>query len=165
MEEKLSYHVVITTHNSRTSQRMIKYRVQKGPAINFSLQEEIRLMQIIKDIVHKYEIEMVSCNVCKDHLHFLLFCKKHELPDKVKTLKSLSSKNFSPGVTLWSQKYFSVCCITFNFYNNIIFTGLEWNTKHFKNAISYIQNNRNKHDLIDSIELKEIINSCIIKRG
>jgi len=67
----------------------------------------------------------------------------------------------------FGRKFFLVFVVLhLIFYNNIIFTGLEWNTKHFNNAISYIQNNRNKHDLIDSIELKEIINSfCIIKRG
>jgi REP element-mobilizing transposase RayT len=157
MEEKLSYHVVFTTHNSRTSQRMTMYRVEKGPAIILDLDQEIKLTSIFKDIVLKYEIELVSYNICQDHVHLIVFCSEVKLPKIVRLLKSISAKRFE-GKKLWSQKYFGVDCVTFDFNSTISIEGLDWNSKHLNNAITYVQGNRIKHGLIDSQKLKDIIN-------
>ena len=163
--EKLSYHVVFTTHNSRTSQRMIKYKVLKGPPVNLILEEEIRLTEILKSIVLEYHIEILSFNICKDHVHLLLSCTDEEVPVFARILKSISSKKFSFGKTLWSQKFYGVCCDTFDFITWTRFNCLSWNTSYFTNTVAYIQNNRNKHSLVDDRGLAELINSfCVIQR-
>ena len=165
MEEKLSYHVVFTTHNSRTSKRMIKYKVKKGPPLILNYLEELQLTKIIKYIVQKYKIHIDSYNICKDHMHLLLFCTEEKLPKVVRILKSVSSLLLFPNEPLWSQKFFSLDCNTFDFCSSIDMAGFDRNSRHYTNAIAYIQRNRIKHGLFDCLELKEIINSfCAIKR-
>lgn len=41
------YHVVLTTHNSRTSSRMIKHGIFAGPALLLNLEQEILLTRYV----------------------------------------------------------------------------------------------------------------------
>ena len=144
---------------------MIKYKVAKGPPVHLVLHEEIKLTRIIKFIVLKYEIDVLSYNICKDHVHLLLSCTEENVPIFARIIKSISSKKFSPGKTLWSQKFFGVNCDTFEFITWSGYNYLSWNTSYFTNTVAYIQNNRNKHRLVDDDVLRDLINSfCRIKR-
>jgi len=114
----LSYHIVFTTHNSRTSSRMIKYNVRKGPERRLSLEEEIILTNIIGKTIIKNQWRCIAYNICNDHVHLILVCEQDSLTKIVQKLKSISSKLFHrhPAVSkrvtalhnnhLWSQKFF-----------------------------------------------------------
>ena len=173
--ELFGYHIVLTTHNSRTSSRMMKYKVDKGPARLLTLAEEIILTDIFRQLIQDNNYRCVAYNTCRDHIHMLLVCPHHDLTKIVQKLKSISSKFFhrhpdiSPTMTsmhnnsLWSQKFFraqldewTLAKIKSDHYGEI------YTSSYLHRAILYIANNRRKHGLPDSNELQEIINSFVI---
>lgn len=93
-QEKKAFHVVLTTHNSRTSQRMQKLGIAPGPVVEFDLKEEIELTKIIGNIITESGFECLGFNVCKDHVHMILVCTEKELSSTVQKIKSISSKLF-----------------------------------------------------------------------
>ncbi len=104
LKEKQAFHLVLTTHNSRTSQRMIDYNVQKGDPIELNLEEEIALTKIFADLIAENGYHCLAYNVCKDHVHLVLVCEAGELTEIIKILKGKSaylfrkqlSKGFQP---------------------------------------------------------------------
>jgi len=81
---KHAFHLVFTTHNSRTSQRMIDYKVKKGPALELNLVEEIELTKIFKNIIIENNYNCIAYNICKDHVHLILVCEEDTLTQIVK---------------------------------------------------------------------------------
>ncbi len=75
-KDKQGFHVVLTTHNSRTSQRMIQLGICKGKPIYLSLEEEIALTEIIGNIIKENGYLCLEYNICKDHVHLLLVCEQ-----------------------------------------------------------------------------------------
>jgi hypothetical protein len=59
-EELQGFHVVLTTHNSRTSRRMIRYNVRRGPPVQLELGEEILLTRIIRDIIKENGYQILA---------------------------------------------------------------------------------------------------------
>src|SRR5690606_36628460 len=98
-KEKLGYHVVWTTHNSRTSPRMIKYNVQKGDPIELNLPEEISLTKIIGKIIVENGYNCLAYNICTDHVHMILVCEGNELDGIMQKMKSISSKEVHRLIT------------------------------------------------------------------
>ena len=91
LKDKRAFHIVLTTHNSRTSQRMIKYNVQKGEPLNFNLEQEILMTEIISSIIKEKGYYCLEYNICKDHVHLVMVCEAEELTDIVKTIKGKSA--------------------------------------------------------------------------
>jgi len=116
--ELYGFHILLTTHNSRTSQRMITYEVIKGPPRILSLKEEIVLTQIIRDIIIQNEYRCIAYSICKDQVQFILLCNINSINHIIQKIKSVSSKLFqrNPSVNLlttrahsnrlWSQKFY-----------------------------------------------------------
>ncbi len=169
-----AHHIVLTTHNSRTSQRMIKYKVRKGPARELDLKEEIILTSIIATIVQENQYRCISYNICRDHVHMILLCSDIELTLIIQKLKSISSKLFHrhPEVSksttalhknkLWSQKFFYVSLNEFNLATLSRIPGAIYHSSHLTNAINYINRNREKHKLPESIALQRIIDKFVM---
>jgi REP element-mobilizing transposase RayT len=80
------WHITLVTHNSRVSERMIKYNVKKGMGVWFDERAECVMTQIISDIVKTRQYNVYAYNICKDHVHMLLECEKEKLTDAVKTI-------------------------------------------------------------------------------
>jgi REP element-mobilizing transposase RayT len=150
--------------------------------IPLSEKEEMAITQAIADIIKKDNLYCLAYNICSDHVHILLVCKENELSTIVKKLKSMSArmcnimikktipstsinketiqdnkiptngkskKTLKTQFSIWAQKYSSVCI---------------YNKRQLFNVISYINNNRIKHKLIDnSKEIQSIINTMICK--
>ena len=95
LKDKQGYHVVLTTHNSRTSRRMIKYKVRKGPPVEMDLDKEIILTEIMGDLFRDNGWYCLAYNVCKDHVHLVVVCTPEELVPMIQKLKSISSKLFN----------------------------------------------------------------------
>ena len=90
--DKQAFHVVLTTHNSRTSQRMSNYNVKTGTPIELNLKQAIKLTQIIGDIIKEQGYHCLAYNVCKDHVHLILVSDAIDLSKQVKRIKSVSSR-------------------------------------------------------------------------
>ncbi|MFM7014712.1 MAG: hypothetical protein ACKOX3_00140 [Bacteroidota bacterium] len=58
-----AFHCVLTTHNSRTSARMKKYNVRKGPSLRLTITEEIALKRIIGNIIRENGYRCISFNI------------------------------------------------------------------------------------------------------
>lgn len=172
--ELLGYHVVLTMHNSRTSGRMIKYKISKGPARILTLKEELILTEIIGRIILDNCYRCVAYNICRDHVHMILVCERVALSKIIQKLKSISSKLFHrhPEVStdltsfhnnrLWSQKFFRASLDEWTLAKLSNFPGEIYQSSYLANAMVYIQNNRHKHQLEISEELNNIIRGFII---
>ena len=91
-KEKQAFHVVLTTHNSRTSQRMTKLGIQKGEPLELNIEQEIAITEIIGETIKEKGYNCLAYNVCKDHVHMILVCEYEELIRIVQRIKSGSSK-------------------------------------------------------------------------
>ena len=94
-------------------------------------------MQTIAKIIADNKYKVLAYNFCKDHLHFLVACKKEELPKIMQKIKGITSlernRKFNPtDRQLWQQKYFEK---------------VVYNDEYLENTIHYILNNRKKHGL------------------
>ena len=88
------FHCVLTTHNSRTSQRMRERGIRPGPALLLILDHEILLTQCIADVINESGFRCIAYNVCKDHVHMIIVCQHIQLTNIMQKIKSVSSKNF-----------------------------------------------------------------------
>ncbi|MEZ4916031.1 MAG: TaqI-like C-terminal specificity domain-containing protein, partial [Chitinophagales bacterium] len=158
-----AFHVVLTTHNSRTSQRMIDYNVKKGPPLELKLKEEIALTQYIGEVIKEKGYCCMAYNICKDHVHLILVCEAEQLAEQVKTIKGKSSylfqsNGFKPiGESLWSQKFFAADLDVWKLWTADNAKGYGANDQHIDRAVHYINHNREKHQLPESKELEKVI--------
>ncbi len=148
------YHITWVTHNSRTSQRMIEYKVKKGEPILLSEQQEIEITSYILQIIKEDNLKIFAYNICKDHIHILLLCEENKRDNIVRKLKGKSTQfykknnNIQDKFSLWAQKY------------NCSY--LEDNEEKLLNTIAYINNNREKHRLTINNGLQPIVQEMTI---
>ncbi len=184
-KDKQGFHIVFTTHNSRTSQRMIKYKIKKGPPINLNLTQEIELTKIIGDIILESEFNCISYNVCKDHVHMILVCEHKELSKQVQKIKAISSKLIKPFLAhgapikhvplepthrkgskqytpFWSQKFFYADLDVWQLATLSRIPSFIYRDSYLDNALRYIRNNRFKHKLPKSEALQKQIDRFLI---
>ena len=88
------FHVVLTTHNSRTSQRMRDRGIRPGPALLLPLDHEILLTQCIADVILESGFRCISYNICRDHVHMIIVCQHVQLVKVMQKIKSVLSKKF-----------------------------------------------------------------------
>ena len=157
-KNKKAFHITTAIHDSRTSQRMIAYKVRQRrnngacPFANptpLTAEDEFVITQTIAEIVKEDKLNVLAYNIGYDHLHILLVCENDELDKIVGKLKSMSARacNINRGVTipqgkregrgetqvpLWTQKF---GCSEIK------------DETHLYNTINYIRNNRIKHEL------------------
>ncbi|MDA3871827.1 MAG: Eco57I restriction-modification methylase domain-containing protein, partial [Candidatus Marinimicrobia bacterium] len=149
-KEKKAHHITWVTHNSRTSQRMIDNKVQKGDAVWLNEKTELNITETINNIVAEDKLNVLAYNICGDHVHILLVCEDDEIANIVRKLKGKSSQKLKEYLqipkeeqfTLWAQKYS-------NTYID--------NEKKLWNTIEYIKTNRIKHELAINNGLQSII--------
>lgn len=167
-----AYHITTALHDSRTSQRMIDYKVRKhrdlgtNPLPNYaklSTKEEIGITEEIIAISQDKQLKIMAYNICGDHIHLLLVCDKEELSTIVKYIKGRtarahnSNKGINPlvqkenekSVSLWTQKY---GCKEIK------------DDAQLHNTISYIKTNRTKHELPNNKELQSLVNNPILNQ-
>jgi len=154
-KNKQAFHITTAIHDSRTSERMVAYKVRQrrfngtmpDPQI-YPLDEEDELIitKTILEIVKEDKLNVLAYNICMDHLHILLVCKEEELDKIVGKIKGRTARacNLNKGINplvkedgersvpLWTQKFGT---------KEII------DEEQLYNTIEYIQNNRIKHEL------------------
>ncbi len=154
-KDKKAFHITTATHDSRTSQRMIDYKVRelrdngtrpKAEPIWLEKEDELLITQTVAEIIKEDELNVMAYNICGDHLHLLLVCEEEEVARIVGKIKGKTSriynsiKGINPlvqdgeekSVPLWTQKY---GCKEITTEEQL------WNT------VEYIRNNREKHKL------------------
>ena len=154
-KNKKAWHITTAIHDSRTSQRMIDYKVREKrdlgtnplPTITYlEPEDEAVITETIAEIVKEKKLNLLQYNICKDHMHLVLVCEEDELATIMQHIKGKtarkhnSNKGINPlvqkenekSVPLWTQKY---GC-------NEITTPLQ-----LQNTIEYVKNNRTKHSL------------------
>ncbi len=158
-QHKKAYHITTAIHDSRTSKRMVKYKVRErrdlgtNPypnVIYFTPESDFIISKTISKIVKEDHLNLLAYNICADHIHLVLVCDIEEIPaimQKIKGrtafvynneqhngtyngLKPIDKKKNKP---LWQQKYSPPKEIT--------------TEEQLYNTIKYVQTNRNKHEL------------------
>ena len=136
-KEVKAYHITFAIHNSRVSERMITYKVNKGEVLNLSEEDELFITKSIGEVILKNDIKCLAYNISRDHVHILLVCEDKELPEFIRKIKGKSSQKFKEYLNipkeevfhLWAQKY----------------DAKEIDSdKRLYNTIEYINNNRIK---------------------
>jgi REP element-mobilizing transposase RayT len=113
-KDKKAFHITTATHDSRTSQRMIDYKVRelrdnglrpKAEPIWLEPEDEILITNILSEIIKEDELNVMAYNICGDHLHLLLVCEEEEVSKIVGKIKAITSKeyNIARGITIREQ--------------------------------------------------------------
>jgi len=134
------WHITWVTHNSRISERMVKFKAVRGEPVILDEVAECFVTEIISEIVCEYKYKIFAYNICRDHIHLILKSPEERIPETVKTIKSLSALRYKektdiPGdgpFRFWAQKY------------------NKWrieSAEQLKNTVQYIIYNRMKHKL------------------
>jgi REP element-mobilizing transposase RayT len=150
------FHITWVTHNARTSERMIQYRIKKGEVFWLNPDDEIKITEMIRDIVQEKRYKVYAYNICGDHVHMLIEAKEDEISRMMRTIKGKSSQQFKNALQipsdepfrLWAQKY----------HKKLIES-----EEQFSHVIHYIENNRYKHELSGNPELEKLITEIIGK--
>ncbi|HPO49183.1 MAG TPA: TaqI-like C-terminal specificity domain-containing protein, partial [Spirochaetota bacterium] len=144
------FHITWVTHNSRASERMVEYKVKTGESFIFTDEEEIKITEIIKDIVQEEKYKILAYNICKDHIHLLLVCELSELSNIVKVIKGKSSVLFKKYLNIPNNEEFHLWAQKFD-------TGEIKDDNRLSNTINYIESNRIKHQLSENKGLKPLV--------
>ncbi|MDR2917397.1 MAG: Eco57I restriction-modification methylase domain-containing protein [Tannerella sp.] len=152
---KKAFHITTALHDSRTSQRMIDFKVRER-RFNGTLPEpqvypldasdELVITQTVAGIVTADRLNVLVYNICCDHLHLLLVCEADEVERIVGKIKGRTAREYNlnkginplvkekgeRSVPLWTQKF---GCREIE------------SEEQLHNTIEYIRNNRIKHGL------------------
>ena len=146
-KNKKAWHVTWVTHDTRTSARMIKYKVKErrangemhiDRAIYLDDKDALKVTEIISHIVIEEKYNCLAYNINEDHVHMLLVCDESELTDIVRKLKGKSAQKFKEHLGLAKGETFNLWAQKFN-------RKLITSEKQLANTIKYITNNREKH--------------------
>ena len=114
-KQKKPFHITTAIHDSRTSQRMIDYKVRENRALGtmpepqiipLTEDEETIIVEKIAEIVTKDNLSVMAFNVCKDHMHLVLVCEEEEVSKIVQKIKAITARavNIHRGVTITKQE-------------------------------------------------------------
>jgi REP element-mobilizing transposase RayT len=143
------YHITCVTHNSRESDRMKKYKVKRGDPLSFSTMDEVFITKCFADLVKKKKYKILTYNICKDHIHFVIVCTPEKIVSIVQNIKSITSRKFNERCktsNLWAQKF-----------NRKVIKDRE----QLRSVLIYIRDNRIKHNLEENRKLQAIVDGMI----
>ena len=172
-KEKKAFHITTATHDSRTSQRMVDYKVRQlrdggtrpyAQPIWLEEEDEVLIAKTVTEIVEEDKLNVMAFNICGDHMHLLLVCEEEEVSKIVGKIKGKTSrmykgiiKGINPlvqkkgekSIPLWTQKFGSKQILS---------------EEQLYNTIEYIQTNRTKHELPTNKDLKPFIKNKILNQ-
>ncbi|MDR0802810.1 transposase [Fluviicola sp.] len=176
MSLKHYFHLTTNIHDSRTSARMITYRARERrfngtlpyPEVYYmSMEEEFLVAREVFILAKELEFELVAMNVCRDHMHLLVYCDEEKVSKIMQRVKGKTArvcnahratKGMNPldatrgvyeprklkdkSIPFWTQKYH---CRRIR------------STDQLSNTLAYVENNREKHGLPFNSALQELI--------
>jgi REP element-mobilizing transposase RayT len=129
--------VTFVTHNSRVSERMVEYGVQRGEPLTFSPDEQVMMLSKILEACQGHDIKPVAANILPDHVHMILLADSLPvLKEHVRKIKGYSAyvfqraQNREPGHPTWAQKFH--------------FSPIQ-NEEAFVSMLQYVRENHLKH--------------------
>lgn len=157
-KQKKPWHITTAIHDSRTSQRMIDYKVREKRALGTMPEpqityltdtDEMVIAETVFVLVKEQNLNILAFNVCKDHIHIVLVCEEEDVNEIVRKIKGRTARevNLNNGlqplikekgeksIPLWTQKF---GC------KEIV------DESQLVNTINYIKTNRAKHQLPDN---------------
>ncbi len=150
-KQKKAWHVTWVTHDTRTSERMIRYRVRRPRAtgelhidrsIYLDNDDALKVAEILEKIISEDQYNCLEFNICSDHVHIILVCEEEELSNIVRKLKGKSAQLFKEHLGIQKDE-------TFNLWAQKFDRREVDSEKYLKNVEGYIHNNREKHNLPD----------------
>ncbi|MDZ7775292.1 MAG: DNA methyltransferase [Bacteroidales bacterium] len=160
-KNKKAWHVTWVTHDTRTSERMKKYRVRERKAsgemhvdrsVILEENDALKVTEIIADIIIENNFNCLAYNICHDHVHILLVCEKEELPGIVRKLKGKSAQKFKEYLGISKEETYNLWAQKFNWKE------IE-SDKQLENVIEYIKTNRERHELPNINEAEQSYNN------
>ena len=174
-KQKKPFHITTAIHDSRTSQRMIDYKVRENRALGtmpepqiipLTEDEETIIVEKIAEIVTKDNLSVMAFNVCKDHMHLVLVCEEEEVSKIVQKIKAITARavNIHRGVTITKQEQITMEHAPLSLEKHAPLPTERgekqnslWTQKfgckeilddnQLWNTIEYVKNNREKHEL------------------
>ncbi len=137
------YLITWVTHNSRISERMVKFGVKKGSPVIFNEAMRTAVFKWIKEKIGKENYRALELNVLDDHVHLVLACNENELDGIVRNLKGYSSYLLGRQLNLSVEGEGRKSKIWGVGYSH---TWLQ-SERHIENALEYVRNNLLKHNL------------------
>ena len=146
-KEKKAWHITWVTHDTRTSERMVKYKVRERKAngemyvdrsVYLDEKDAIKVTEIISDIIVEEKYNCLAYNIGEDHVHMLLVCDEEELTNIVRKMKGKSAQKFKEHLGLAKDE-------TFNLWAQKFDRQLIKSEEQLANTIDYIVHNRDKH--------------------
>ena len=90
------YHITTALHNSRISERMIKYKVNKSNNIQLlTSKEELLITKVIAKIRLDDNLKILAYNICQDHIHLLIISEENNIENTIKKIKSLTARKLN----------------------------------------------------------------------
>lgn len=144
------YHVTWVTHNSRVSQRMIDYHVKKEMGIRLDAKSEMKITEIIADIIREKNYTVYAYNICRDHVHILIECEENKVGNMVRQIKGKSSQLYKEYLGKTAHEPFHFWAQKFNKW-------LMQSDEQLRNTVEYILFNRKKHGLPENKGLQPLV--------
>ena len=105
------FHVTTVTHDSRSSERMIRHKVRQlrdhglrpfAQPVWLEPYEEVVIAQTLIDIIMEDNLKVMAFNVCCDHFHLLLVCINTDLSSILQKIKAKTARevNIAKGITV-----------------------------------------------------------------
>jgi REP element-mobilizing transposase RayT len=110
----LPHHWLVTfvTHNSRVSERMVVYGVERNDPIILDAADRILIAQNIVEATERYNLAIRTFNVLPDHVHVVIGAESEKsLNESIRKLKGYTSsafkkaRNLETGYGIWAQKF------------------------------------------------------------
>ncbi len=168
-KEKVAYHITTSTHDSRTSQRMIDHKVRlkrdggarpKAEAIWLEANDEILITETIASIVKEDGLNVMAYNICGDHIHLLLVCEEEDITRIVGKIKAITSKEYNTNKGITTRGHVPLSKEEKKTYNSL--WTQKFGCKEIKsedqlwNTVEYIKTNRQKHELPSNKKLQHL---------
>lgn len=142
-KEFKAFLITWVTHNSRISERMIEYKVQKGEPFILDYEMRNSICRFLNEKIAKEGYQVLAKNVLHDHVHLVLICAEHEIANIIQNLKGYTSFFLGKQLLLSKDKE--------GRQNKIWAKGSNYSyldkEKHLLNSIEYTNNNHLKHDI------------------
>jgi REP element-mobilizing transposase RayT len=180
-KQKFPFHITTSIHDSRTSERMIKYQARErrfngtkpDPEVfPMTKEEEELIATTVAEIVKEDKLNIAAFNLCWDHMHILLVCEEEEVPKIMQKIKAKTGRavNIFRGKTIVAD-FCTKGAGSLDGCGHTTPRGEKQNSfwtqkfgckpittdEQFWNTYNYIENNKVKHDLPKNPKLEKII--------
>ena len=109
-KNKFAFHITTSLHDSRTSPRMLEFKVRErrfggskpNAEVNpLSKEEEELIAATVAEIAKEDDLNIAAFNLCRDHMHILLVCEEGEISSIMQKIKAKTARavNILRGIT------------------------------------------------------------------